>query len=350
MLPLMTAAMLLGIRERPVGGRDHARRRHAHEADGGGRAPPAAVPGVAIPPVALGVGARRGLRGSDRRSPRVVFGPHDFTFWVFTGNGGYVDIGGVVGYTAALGLRQTGWFLFGSAALVVLLPFAWRARRVDRDLWLWLASGVVAVALGFRFFPHYYLQLLPPLALLATRGHRRPVGVARRPRRPGGRGVLAIVSTAYFLAARLHAARNAGTHDRAGGRGVRPAPHRAATNGSSSGARRPRCTGHRIAARRRASPPRASSPVRPAAVHRVASGRSTQSPGAADDFFADLQRTPPALIADMSTADQRHAHYYPPKRFPRFQHFLDRGAWRQVAVVDGVAILRPGPRTPRRRR
>ncbi len=68
-------------------------------------------------------------------------------------------------------------------------------------------------------------------------------------------------------------------------------------------------------------------------------------PGAADDFFSDLQRTPPALIADMSTADQRHAHYYPPRRFPRFQHFLDRGAWHQVAVVDGVAILRPGPRT-----
>ena len=64
-------------------------------------------------------------------------------------------------------------------------------------------------------------------------------------------------------------------------------------------------------------------------------------PGAADDFFADLRHSPPVLIADMSTADQRHAHFYPPARFPRFQRFLDDGGWHRVAVVDGVAILRP---------
>jgi hypothetical protein len=70
-------------------------------------------------------------------------------------------------------------------------------------------------------------------------------------------------------------------------------------------------------------------------------------PGAADDFFTDLRRTPPVLIADMSTADQRHAHYARPARFPRVQHFLDQGGWHQVAVVDGVSILRPSPDGPR---
>jgi hypothetical protein len=64
-------------------------------------------------------------------------------------------------------------------------------------------------------------------------------------------------------------------------------------------------------------------------------------PGAADDFFADLRTSPPVLIADMSTADQRHAHFYPPARFPRFQRYLDAGGWHRVAVVDGVAIMRP---------
>ena len=49
----------------------------------------------------------------------------------------------------------------------------------------------------------------------------------------------------------------------------------------------------------------------------------------------------------MSTADQRHAHYAPPARFPRFQRFLDQGGWHRVAVVDGVAILRPAADGPR---
>ncbi|MFF0780516.1 ArnT family glycosyltransferase [Streptomyces sp. NPDC003720] len=41
-------------------------------------------------------------------------------------------------------------------------------RAMGADLWLWLASSAGAVVLGFHFFGHYYLQLLPPAALLAT--------------------------------------------------------------------------------------------------------------------------------------------------------------------------------------
>jgi hypothetical protein len=269
----------------------------------------------------------------------AVFGPHDFTFWVFTGNGGYADIRGVVGYTAELGARETGWFLFGSAALVVLLPFAWRARRADRDLWLWLVSGVIAVAIGFRFFPHYYLQLLPPLALLAARG----VDVIPRPHRRRALvvvGLLAVVSTTFFLVpaftqgetrdtrVALAVAQYVRHHTRPGQRVLvwgqapevywasdrRPAT-RFATTGfvtGTSGGRPPSHVGSRYAV-----------------------------PGAADDFFADLRTSPPVLIADMSTADQRHAHFYPPARFPRFQRYLDAGGWHRVAVVDGVAIMRP---------
>jgi hypothetical protein len=72
-------------------------------------------------------------------------------------------------------------------------------------------------------------------------------------------------------------------------------------------------------------------------------GSQYSVPGAAADFADDLRRTPPVLIADMSTADQRHAHFYPPSHFPAFQRFLDAGGWHPVATVDGVAILRPGP-------
>jgi len=55
-------------------------------------------------------------------------------------------------------------------ALVVLVLHAARRRAAEPDLWLWLAGGAVAVAAGLRFFGHYYLQLLPPMVLIAAPG------------------------------------------------------------------------------------------------------------------------------------------------------------------------------------
>ena len=41
-------------------------------------------------------------------------------------------------------------------------------RSGDTDLWLWLLSAALSVAVGLRFFGHYYLQLLPPLVLITA--------------------------------------------------------------------------------------------------------------------------------------------------------------------------------------
>jgi hypothetical protein len=63
-----------------------------------------------------------------------------------------------------------------SAFVALNVGMVWcclRARRsanVDSELWFWLAGGGLAVLAGFRFFGHYYLQLLPPLALIAVFG------------------------------------------------------------------------------------------------------------------------------------------------------------------------------------
>ncbi|MGI9577682.1 MAG: hypothetical protein ACR2OH_05760, partial [Microthrixaceae bacterium] len=38
----------------------------------------------------------------------------------------------------------------------------------DLDLWLWVGTGLIAVTAGFRFYGHYWLQIVPPLALLAA--------------------------------------------------------------------------------------------------------------------------------------------------------------------------------------
>lgn len=99
----------------------------------------------------------------------VAFGPRDFLLWTVTGNGGYLALRGSVPGSVLRGVAMTAAFLVLNGALV------WRAavarRRgwtADVDLWMWLAGGVVAVVAGFRFFGHYYLQLVPPLALLAA--------------------------------------------------------------------------------------------------------------------------------------------------------------------------------------
>ena len=61
-------------------------------------------------------------------------------------------------------------FLACNLPIVWTIPTAWR-RRVrgqDTDLWLWLLSAAMSVAVGLRFFGHYYLQLLPPLCLISA--------------------------------------------------------------------------------------------------------------------------------------------------------------------------------------
>jgi 4-amino-4-deoxy-L-arabinose transferase-like glycosyltransferase len=342
MLPLMTAAFLLAVRDRPG---------------------PAGVAlavatltkqtaALAVLPLAvLAWRTRRGrglaVLGAAFVVPIIVaailFGPHDFVRWVFTANAGYADVSGAIGYAFSNGVARTAWFLLGSAALLVLLPWAWGHRRADADLWLWLLSGMVAVSLGFRFFPHYYLQLLPPVALLATRAlssfdrerRRRVLPIVT---------VLAVAVTAWFVIPAFtngdnrdtKIALDVATYVRAHtspdqrvlvwgqapevywSSGRLPAT-RFATTGfvtGVSGGRPPSRVGARYA-----------------------------TPGAADLFYRDLHRTPAALVVDMSTADQRHAHFAPPSRFPRFERFLRDGGWHRVATVDGVAILRPATRS-----
>ena len=55
--------------------------------------------------------------------------------------------------------------------LVVLAIPAWRSlrgRRERRFLGIWLATAVMGIALGGNWFVHYFLQLLPPLTILAA--------------------------------------------------------------------------------------------------------------------------------------------------------------------------------------
>ncbi len=91
----------------------------------------------------------------------------------------------------ALGIRRTADWLGFHAALAIGAVFAFtRMGRDDRwKLAVWLALSFAAVCIGTRFAPHYYLQVLPPLVMAASRG----VVLAWRQYRNGAAMVIALL-------------------------------------------------------------------------------------------------------------------------------------------------------------
>ena len=80
------------------------------------------------------------------------------------------------GFSLSNGLSRTAnWIGFHSACIAGLQ--ACESRRLK---WLlWLAISFAGVAAGLRFFPRYYFQLLPVIALLAARGYTQLTGIRR---------------------------------------------------------------------------------------------------------------------------------------------------------------------------
>ncbi|MDQ0993625.1 glycosyltransferase family 39 protein [Streptomyces sp. V3I7] len=96
--------------------------------------------------------------------------PAGFVFWTLTGSGTYASsLAGSELHVLARGLTNAAILTVACAGLVPPVVRALRlARTGAADLWLWAASSAAAVLLGLHFFGHYFLQLTPPLALLAT--------------------------------------------------------------------------------------------------------------------------------------------------------------------------------------
>ncbi|MGW7408075.1 ArnT family glycosyltransferase [Streptomyces sp. NPDC054833] len=99
----------------------------------------------------------------------LVTDPAGFVFWTVTGSGAYASFTGSELHALVRALTNTAILAVACAGLIPPVVRVLRlARTGAADLWLWLASSALAVVLGFHFFGHYYLQLIPPLALLAT--------------------------------------------------------------------------------------------------------------------------------------------------------------------------------------
>jgi hypothetical protein len=95
-------------------------------------------------------------------------------------------------------VRTANWAGFHAA----LIAGAILGLKDERRRWLvWLALGGIAVVAGLRFFPRYYLAVLPPLVLLAAHG------MARFPRYAVWLGLLLTVPAARFAPTYVEAAR-----------------------------------------------------------------------------------------------------------------------------------------------
>ena len=78
------------------------------------------------------------------------------------------------------GLRRTAdWLGFHAALAIGAVAFWWDSRKRERN-WLaaWLLLSFAGVTLGARFFPRYYLQILPPMVLMASAALARRRAVA----------------------------------------------------------------------------------------------------------------------------------------------------------------------------
>jgi 4-amino-4-deoxy-L-arabinose transferase-like glycosyltransferase len=73
------------------------------------------------------------------------------------------------------GMRRTAdWLGFHAALAIGAMAFWWGNHKRENWWWAgWLALSFAGVLVGARFFPRYYLQILPPMVLLASRGLAR---------------------------------------------------------------------------------------------------------------------------------------------------------------------------------
>jgi hypothetical protein len=272
------------------------------------------------------------------------FGVRDVVEWALLGTGGYVGldpsgVGTAAGRLAALvGLALVFW---GGAWLLVVAPARGRdgddappARDpADTELWLLLGVSALGVVPGFRFFPHYLVQLLPAVALLAARGVARWPALARPALAWGVASSLLAAGLAWGTVAAgppAYERRLAGYVER----------HSEPGDGLLVWGNVPELYW-------RSDRPPAGGFTHTEFVTGYSGGRRHQYASEAKvpdrqlyvDFVARLEADPPVLVLDTSPADIRGGKWFPIRRFPAVQDLL-RERYERVATIDEVAVYR----------
>ena len=195
-------------------------------------------------------------------------------------------------------------------------------------------SAAVSVAVGLRFFGHYYMQLLPPLALLAAGALSRGSRVVRPRRAVAFALVVGVVFSAagYFF------------HP------VVPEPNYESVTRYLADHHQPRRPDLRVGQRARdllgVGPPPGDALPHVVVPHRQLPGPSAgrrqhrrRHQGSVGRLLRGLHRAPAA-----STSSTRHrrrcaARSTTRSRFPRLEHIVDT-QYRYVVTIDGIDVYK----------
>ncbi len=359
MLPAMTAAVLLAARDRPrASGFAVAIATLAKQTGA-----------ATLLPVLYLVWKARGRRGVLAAAigfaipvavVALLVGPGELLFWAVMGNGSYFGIGSASAYVLGLFAVMTVAFVGANLPIILSLPRAWHDRKLtrteraaidpgaeidvradtqtetDTDLWIWLLSAALSVAVGFRFFGHYYLQLVPPLCLLSA-------GVLARRSRMVLRATVALAAviavgfslmgfwvrpwadTPKYQAVSRYLDKHTSTTDRIFVWGHMPEIYWASdrrpasrfiTNGFAVGDWGSRPSGD--------------------------TSTNVPTPGAFELMMDDLRMNPPAVVLDTTPAAFRGSQYSPMSKYPELRTFVDR-RYEYVRTIDGISIYEIHP-------
>lgn len=263
-----------------------------------------------------------------------------FWEWNVTNTPGFVFAGTNLWPAAGKGLVSVGGFIafhpvvtVATGVVLIAGATALRHRKLpaDLDLWLWVATGLAAWAAGLRFFGHYWLQVVPPLVLLAVPAIARWTGRARA-LAIGGLVVPAVVAWALlFVPGSFH---------------HRPVPRKlvAYVTSHTTSTDRVFIWGSYPEILVAADRLPAGGLVHTDFVVGRSGGRndpaatlSSAIPAARTIMLDSLAHTPPRLILDTSTSPQLGYSKYPTSLVPELEQFIQSN-YRPLAVVDGVTV------------
>jgi 4-amino-4-deoxy-L-arabinose transferase-like glycosyltransferase len=268
----------------------------------------------------------------------LAMGPAQLLYWTVLGNGSYVGMKTMTTLVLVMFLVMTLLFVACNLPLLWRVPRAWTERKLlaldgqnDSDLWLWLASAAISVAVGLRFFGHYYIQMVPPLALLAagalSRGSevwaKRTVAVALlfgAGFSTAGYLVVAGPPEPNYESVSRYLASTTNPDDPIYVWGSVPEIYWASE-------RRPATrflTTSFLTGNYPGRPPEDAN-------------TGTDTDNAWQDFYVDFKAHPPKYFVDTSPAKLRGAQYYPISDFPRLERIIDK-QYKHVVTIDDIDV------------
>jgi hypothetical protein len=262
----------------------------------------------------------------------VPFGA--FWEWNVTNSPGFVFAGSGLGAAIGRGTLATLGFVALHLTLVGAAAVALRRRgRADLDLWIWVIAALGAIAAGFRFFGHYWLQLVPPLVVLAVPELVRLTGRWRAAALVGSIGPLALTSVLLFVPGSFRHRPD-------------PAPLAALVDANSAPGDHVFVWGSYPELLLAADRLPAGKLVHSDFVTGRSGGRSDPAdtlkdaaPGAYALMYDDLVAHPPRVIVDTSGNSELGYRNYPLSLFPQLSALV-RDGYTEVGDVDGITVWR----------